>query len=152
LTEFFYGEKNIELFFGNPGTKLRGLAYSSLTFMVIKAGYVCNVLIDSWLFNTQVADHADQAVREAKAIRLITQESVQTWKDSGVEVTQEMVDQARAEAMQKYKASRPSKGWDISAALRHTDGNVSAKVDASHTGNGVNVTGSVVHSSSPKTP
>lgn len=145
LTEFFYGEKNIELFFGNPGTKLRGLAYSSLTFVVIKMGSVGNDWLNSW-------SHADQAVREAKAINAMARETLQTFKDTGVEVTKEMVDNARAEAMQKYKASRPTKGWDISAALRHIDGIVSAKVDASHTGNGLNVTGSVVHSSSSKTP
>ena len=171
LSGFYYGEDNVTLFFGNPVSKFRAAFFGAVAVFSIEGIAIgTNVL---WsIGETQVAaqhtqaaaQHAQAAAHQAqaaahqaqeamtnvKAINAMARDTVQTWKDSGVEVTKEMVDQARAEAMQAHKAAHPTKGWDITAALRHTDGNVSANVDASHTGNGVKLNGSVTHASTSK--
>jgi hypothetical protein len=164
LSGFYYGEDNVTLFFGNPVSKFRAAFFGAVAVFSIEGIAIgTNVL---WsIGETQVAaqhaqaaahqaeaaaHQAQEAINNSKAINAMARDTVQTYKDLGMEVTKEMVDQARAEAMQAHKAACPTKGWDITAALRHTDGNVSANVDASHTGNGVKLNGSVTHASTSK--
>lgn len=157
LSGFYYGEDNVTLFFGNPVSKFRAAFFGAVAVFSIEGIAVGTNLLWS-IGETQVAaqhaqaaaHQAKEAMTNAKAINAMARDTVQTFKDFGIQVTPEMVEKARAEAMQAHKAACPTKGWDITAALRHTDGNVSANVDASHTGNGVKLNGSVTHASTSK--
>ena len=119
LTRFFYGEKNIALFFGDPLSTLvlslnliTGACLFGSVYLFIQL-IPKLILLRAMKQKTDASSiHAQRVLKITKVVAKRTTQKVQQWKTSGVPITEEMVLQAWKQAYADVMSDVPPKDSD----------------------------------------
>lgn len=153
LCSFFYGEQNITLFFGNPGSKVKTLMIATAALSALKMVHVGHSLADVYVQKQELALAREKlaAASDLAHKKLdLAHQKLRIMKEMGTNITPDITKEVFDEAKRELAAP----GTDVTASLKSQDGKVHTNVGISHNGNGVNMSGNISQTSThlPKTP